>query len=127
MRWGKVREKSPRPGVPYYFRKFIDNHFDFQHNHIVYLTSNRFYVYFEGEYKQRTPTKTALKRYVTRLMNLFYFNIQHRVKQPEHVRNKLEEYGIQGVTDEAVGFVQNHLLKIKDRLQVSYNIVIEGP
>ena len=123
MRWGKVRERSPRTGTPYMFTVFIKNHFMYQHNHIVYLTSNRFYVYKDGKYTQKTPTKTALKTYASDLVNLFYMCIHHRAKQPQHVGFKLQDYAVEDVTDAAVSYVQNYMLQIKDRLRNSYNLV----
>ena len=121
--WGKRIQQVPRHRPPYFFTEFVRSHFNSQHNHIVYLASNRFYLYQKGHYTQQRPTKAAIKKYTGRLIDLFYFCMQHRTKQPEQAKHLLQDYSNQGITDQAVAYVTNYLLNIKDKLQNSYNLV----
>ena len=74
-------------------------------------------------YVQETPTKRALTTYTKNLARLYYNLILHRTAQPEHVRFKLQDIVLEDITPKVTDYVQNYLLKIRDKLKKSFNVV----
>ena len=121
MRFGRG-EREARDTIPTYFVEFIENHYSYEKNHVVYLTSNRLYLYDTKteQYCLKSPTKGAFKGYVQKLVKLYY-HILTTTKQPEHVRFKIQDVVLEKMTAQVVNHVWNYITEIKDTLQKSYN------